>query len=555
MSLRGFVAIGLLVCSVSMVSAAQPERMATDSAEIPLPGPPAALVPADIDSDGDMDVIAVVAYTEWDRVAFDWVEDAALVTDVVPALFNRREIHVFLAEGDGYRAVGEALDISETAYAVDNGPSDQPVLVLTPDGVAVLRVTGASGSETLSLEPLVDDPPVMAGAVVFLPRLSFTEDLTGDGQPDLLLPTAEGLVVHVSRNGHISRDPAFQMEVPGEHFQGVGHKILFYPMPLIDDLNGDAAPDLLFSGDAFRVAFNLGGGRFSEPKTLDLAPALPAPKEDDSDEEAEAESGEAMFSRATLAYLGDLDGDGRPEIVTDAERRLESDAGFRKEIREAKVPRRRFSFHRIDESLTAATEPYAVLDAVGYEFGGGWPDISANAFGDLDGDDRKDLVTITLDFSVLQALKVLTVKRIKIGLDFHVWRQHDDGSFSKVEGLDLSEKLKINLNDLGLKRIAQFAGDFDGDGRVDFVHLGRGKLITIHLGQPGARYPVEPDLAIELSDELEALELVRVLDIDGDGHADLVVTRPGKIDEEGETAPVVLEVHRTRVAGVGEEGR
>jgi hypothetical protein len=47
----------------------------------------------------------------------------------------------------------------------------------------------------------------------------------------------------------------------------------------------------------------------------------------------------------------------------------------------------------------------------------------------------------------------------------------------------------MDLNNLKLGSLAEFAGDFDGDGRADFVHLGRGKEVTIHRGQAGCRYP------------------------------------------------------------------
>jgi polar amino acid transport system permease protein len=37
-----------------------------------------------------------------------------------------------------------------------------------------------------------------------------------------------------------------------------------------------------------------------------------------------------------------------------------------------------------------------------------------------------------------------------------------------------------------LVEFAQFAGDFDGDGRTDFVHLGGGRKVSIHRGQTEA---------------------------------------------------------------------
>jgi hypothetical protein len=172
------------------------------------------------------------------------------------------------------------------------------------------------------------------------------------------------------------------------------------------------------------------------------------------------------------------------------------------------------------------------------------------AFQDLDADGRKDLVTITLDFSMWQIVKIMATKRLTLGLEFHVYRQEPDGNFTEVPGLDLTEKLKIDLEDLRIGRFAQFAGDFDGDGRADFVHLGRGKVVTVHRGREGARYPKDPDLSIPLEAPIEDLALVKVEDFDGDGRADLSISRPGKSDEPGVLPPVTLELY---LSGSGAE--
>ncbi len=137
---------------------------------------------------------------------------------------------------------------------------------------------------------------------------------------------------------------------------------------------------------------------------------------------------------------------------------------------------------------------------------------------------------------------MIATKRITIGTDFHVWHQGADGRFTAVTGLDLAEKLRLDLNRLGLSRFAHFAGDFDGDGRADFVHLGRGKKVTVHRGQPGARYAKKPDLVLEMTREIPDLELSQVLDVDGDARADLVITFPRRSEDDAATAPVELVI-------------
>jgi len=124
-----------------------------------------------------------------------------------------------------------------------------------------------------------------------------------------------------------------------------------------------------------------------------------------------------------------------------------------------------------------------------------------------------------------------------------VFAQQADGSFRLVPDQTLEETLNLDLNHLEISRLGQFQGDFDGDGRVDFVHLGKGKSVTIHRGEPGARYPAKPDLQVTLDQEPEDVMLVRVRDLDGDGRADIAITRTHDAGEAGTTAPVTLELY------------
>ena len=137
-------------------------------------------------------------------------------------------------------------------------------------------------------------------------------------------------------------------------------------------------------------------------------------------------------------------------------------------------------------------------------------------------------------------------ERIGIGLDFHVYCQDGAGQFREVPGMDLSGKFKINLKNLQLGQLSQFGGDFDGDGRVDFLQIGRGRTVTIHRGQDGCRYPSQPDLTVKLEDPPLDLSLVRVLDLDGDGLSDLMVIQPDREPEPGVSAPVRLDLYLSR---------
>ena len=121
--------------------------------------------------------------------------------------------------------------------------------------------------------------------------------------------------------------------------------------------------------------------------------------------------------------------------------------------------------------------------------------------------------------------------------------QPPGGAFKPVTGLDLSGSFRVDLASLTLRSLPSFGGDFDGDGRVDFVQLGRGKQVSIHTGRPGCAFPASPDLTLKLRQEAAHLGLVRVRDLDGDGRSDLMVVQPGAAPERGVTPPARLDLY------------
>jgi hypothetical protein len=513
---------------------AEPRPLALRHVTFDLPGPPVELVPADLNGDGLTDLLVPVVYTQYEENAYERVDGLIHITEVVPALLDRRELRGWLAQPDGtYRMVEPPLALPASVHSVEAGPPGAPAIALTDEGVATVRLRERSGSSgggaELVLEPLISDPPVLAGSGSYLPGLEMASDLDGDRIPDLMLPARDGPAVYLAAGKGFAPAPASRLTMPGDESRAGGVIRRDYPIPRVEDVDADGHGDLVLEngesgGDDIIVLRGLGSGRFAPPRTIRVG-CLGAPDSSgDSD----------------LIFFGDLDGDRRAEGVTSTEK------GDDEGLKEAKEPHVDLRFHHLREDLTFDPAPYQEVEVRGYPFGGDFPDFNGSGFRDLDGDGRKDLVTITLDFSVLQIVRVLATKRVGIGLDFHVWAQDAGGRFHEVPGLDLSEKIQVDFNDLKLGRFAQFNGDFDGDGRIDFLHLGRGRTVTIHRGQPGCRYAPKPDLAIELTEEPEDLALVQVRDLDGDGRSDLAVTRPEKPEEPGASAHVKLDLYLSR---------
>jgi hypothetical protein len=510
--------------------AARPRELALRRVTLDLPGPPSLIVSADLNHDGRKDLLVVIAYTRWGSISTDRVEQAIEVTEVVPALFDVREARAFLAEPGGrYRQIAAPLPLPSSILSAEAGPDAHPVVALTDDGLAEIALTGGAGAEVLTIVPLFDEPSAFAETGAILATLDVVKDVDGDNVLDAVIPTPDGIAIHHGENGGFAATASFRGRLPNEERNvRLGQAVRKIPIPRVEDADGDGKLDLVVSDFAASppwIAFakGQGGGRFSAPKTIELGCLL---------------RGAATDAERHVAWFGDLEGDSRMEIVT----RESIDTG-KSDMKQAKEPRMRYRIHRLRPDLTVDPEPASTFEAVGWAFSGAFRDGIDLQFIDLDGDHRKDLVTITLDFSMFQALRALTAKKVSVGLEFHVVAQQASGAFALVPNQKLDETLHLDLNRLEISRLGQFQGDFDGDGRIDFVHLGKGKTVTIHRGQPGGHYADKPDLSITLEEEPEDVMLVRVRDFDGDGRSDLVVTRTLQPTEPGATAPARLELN------------
>ena len=505
-------------------------------AALDLPGAPAAIVSADLDGDGRKDLLVVVAHTDWGSLGEDKIEGLTQVAEVVPALFDRREARAYLAtESGGYRPAGAPLELPLSVLAVRAGLPGIPVLALTDEGIERFRFVRDERGERLALEPLVADPPITAGSATLLGALDFVRDVDGDGTADVMLPARDGLALYRGGASGIEAHPAARIAMPGDARASGQRGSRAYPLPEVSDLDGDGIPDLLVHTDEtpprIFVLKGQGAASFGAPAAVPLG-CLGLGRPDGKQSENED------LEVRELAFFGDLEGNGRLEAVT----RGQIDSGAWG-LKQAKEPHFRYRFHRVGKDLRIEPSPYQEIEAVGYPMGSILGTESQSAFRDLDGDGRKDLVTVTLDFSVFQVARVLATRKFSIGFAFRVWAQDADGRFREVPDQKLQDRFTFDLNDLRLDRLSEIAGDLDGDGKLDFVRLGGGKTVEVRRGGPGCRFSPKADLAFELEEELADMSQVRIRDIDGDGRADLSLVRAIPQPEAGVSPPVRLDLY------------
>ncbi|MBZ0114967.1 MAG: VCBS repeat-containing protein [Thermoanaerobaculia bacterium] len=525
----------LALAAMSAVPSFAKERLDRTYQGLNLPGVPVKIMSVDLDGDGRRDLALVVAYSEWTQIAIEehsemeGIEGLVEILTIVPSLDDRRELWTFLADTEGaYHPAGPPLELGIDVLAVDvrapnpdaggYGMAAFPLVALTDEGVSGIQ---RSEDGTLQLTPLVEDPPVLAGSGVFLPGLQLVAPLFGDAHLDLVIPTTDGLALYAGNAPGFSTDRLL-VPNPGNSEEG---RTRLYPLPEIRDVNGDGELDLVWQdpGEGWKktsVAYNRGDS-FSEAVEIPRA---------GGDEES-------------VVYFGDVDGDGRAEVVTAEELNSDEDMGMREEMREAEAPPHRYRLYRLTSGATLGSTPYATYEAAGHAFAGGDSFELPGGFKDLDGDGRSDFIALTLQLSLTKMVAALATHRISLPMDFHIWCQGEGGQFRKVQGLDLSGQFKLNLEKIEIRTLPMFQGDFDGDGRTDFVQMGRGKKVTIHRGGPDCTFPAKPDLVIGLEKEIPLIEFVRIEDLDADGRSDLIVIQPGRPGDDAATSPVRLDLY------------
>lgn len=365
-------------------------------------------------------------------------------------------------------------------------------------------------------------------------------------------------------------------------------------LPEVRDLNGDGLAELVvmegehdFDSAKPRTILyrNLGDLRFAKAAVL-VAPVVPQPaqavgehgalegsasggelpandawdrehggrEEWDREEWDDEQAAREEVASGRIVYVGDLDGDGQAVAVVRRELdRWGEDPSMRQEIRSFKAPLFEYRLYALTAGLTLGPQRHT-FEASGYNFGGSQSSEDdevefrlPGGFQDLDGDGRLDLVSITVDFSILPMLtRALVTRSVKVQMNFHTTCQAADGDFETVQGMDLSGQFKVSLRNSRVRHLSQFAGDFNGDGRADFVQLGRGRKVTIHHGQPGCKYPSEGDKTIHLERKPKHLGLLRILDLNGDAHADLYVVHPLEKPRKDRSTPVRVDIYLSR---------
>ena len=413
-----------------------------------LPGRVTAVVPADVDGNGEMDLLVF-----WSQ-------------GFPPASISR--VSVFRAvDGKVSPRPVQVRSLPKQTVAFDVGDVDADrradVLLLCADGVWALR-----GNQDGTLSNKRSKVVAVMTVAAFphedrIPRITLMEDLDNQGRRGLLVPTVPigplALYEFDEKKGwflrKVLRVPArMNVHTSAEDFRsardfGAIFQITF-PRWSVSDQNGDGLQDLLFfSQDSVAVFRARKDGSFPSDPDLYRGFGLLNPNE-------RVKRGVMVRGEA-----GDVNGDGRADLFF-----KKTVGGISNMKTEARL------YLALDDGDYPQKPSYSV-DRKGHG-------ASARLL-DVDGDGRSDLVWPHVEMGLANLIRMMLAGKLNLTYEVYLSR---DGKLSEAPSLEIPSALGINF-----KSAQELSGpypvfgeDFDGDGTRDLV-----------LGRAGGGSGDEPD--------------------------------------------------------------
>jgi hypothetical protein len=474
---------------VAPEAAAGPPAARFAVARLAVDGDVLGLVPADLDGDGRLDLLA------------------AYRTGLPPR--QKRFLAVFWNQGRRFSPRPDqviAVDDGETCafdVADVDGQKGAEILLVTPRGVDALALRGRKLGGKF---PLVVTPTLFHRAAPGeLPRLSLSHELGAAGGPHLLVPALGALEVYrragegYTRLGRLAVAVESRMRGQGRARArpsgsvGALNVTHTFPALAIADTDGDGRKDIVASLEDRMEVF---------PQRADAAfDERPAVRRDFGVRSA-AELTD-MSSGAAITVT-DVDGDGVADVVV------------RKQVSRGISSAATTSF--IYFGRKGASYPERPDQVIRSEGASG---TEVELF-DVTGDGRTDLVVPSVNIGVMAIIRILTTKTLKVNFQIFPF-QPATRRFAERPAAERELKFKVSLSGEAGVQAADMRGDYNGDGKPDLAFGTDDDELSIFPGT-GGKSLFDDDALEEIA--VPAFGTLEAVDLDRQGKSDMVLHYP-----------------------------
>jgi len=398
---------------------------------------------------------------------------------------------------------GRPIELPAAVVAVDAaelGRAPGPELVAL--SARELRVYSLAG-ETLARWPL--DPPLPLPPRTWeLSRVDLVRDWDADGRPEALAPSAEGARILPLAEGDAAQDLSLPVIADygtptlENYFRpGLLAGVISWPMFALADDDGDGRADL-FAANRYELRVFRAGADGLPREASRTRPFPPFSPEEER----------RHLASTLLAFVRDLDGDGRADLVV------------HRMVGELMRSRSTTTIHT---NAGAGADPQAAPSAR-IDLSGG---NAALRVDDIDSDGRFEILEAYLGFGVVQAIRMLTLRSVELRL--RVWSL-PAGSGTPVETWSDSVSFPFDFATSRIVGLLPFTeADWNGDGRLDLCWADGDGALRFRLGEARPAGPgfgrIAASVPLSLSGDLVAA------DLDGDGLQDFVAWDP--LDGQG----------------------
>ena len=520
-------AIGLLlIWSLSPIPPALSKTSpppAMQVSEVRGSGQPLARRWVDLDGDGKLDLLVVSGTASTAPPGEEArIETLIAYLNVTPFFLDKRQVLLYRQTKEGFEPWGEPLPLTGDTAAVDVADLDgdgRPEIIYAA-GYRLFAFTRKEAEAAYSTTPrILGDAGMLLGyARAFVPGARLVAELVKGAPPALLLSTSAGLEIRrAAPEGTLARAPDLVLRSGFRTIEKTGNLLrLQEPRPSAVDADADGTLDLVYRGiDDLLLYRGEGEGRFArEPLRAPLFAHGPRP------------GGRQKISVKTT--VTDVDGDGRLDLVriirtTQAEEDDEQDErGEKKQEHEEKKKEKKGPVAKVEilrgrPGFTFPDDPDVAFDVPRTEKHEG-AEVSPEK---IDADGRADLVVTRFAVSMWQIARFLMTKKISVQVSFETMLQRTDGTFAPPKGKPFETKLTIDLK-RGFGSIpTRPQGDFNGDGITDLPEFTDAPELRVHATTSDGVFPAEPAFTVRLPRAPEDRSLVDILDLDGDGRADV----------------------------------